>query len=165
MNYYNYLKNELNNNYDFNKNKKKIIHLLIFSHILILLEIIFSSLFVSYFVKLSNFIYINHHQDKHYSQTWISEHQALNADLLISMIVFWVIFIVCMIWFIWYLNTLNLKRLVPSEKYNQVFNFALVFNILGLFICFLSLIGLSLINHYLVWYKKQLKQLSKKNKK
>ena len=62
-------KNELNNNYDFNKNKKKIIHLLIFSHILILLEIIFSSLFVSYFVKLSNFIYINHHQDKNYSQT------------------------------------------------------------------------------------------------
>ncbi|MBO7044384.1 hypothetical protein J6W34_07750 [bacterium] len=69
MNYYNYLKNELNNNYDFNKNKKKIIHLLIFSHILILLEIIFSALFVSYFVKLSNFIYINHHQDKNYSQT------------------------------------------------------------------------------------------------
>ncbi|MBO6094992.1 hypothetical protein J6P11_03130 [bacterium] len=45
---------------------------------------------------------------------------------------------------------MNLKRLVPSEKYNQVFNFALVFNILGLFICFLSLVGLSLINHYLV---------------
>ena len=161
MNYYNYLRNQLKDHLDIKKNKRKINLLLIFVFIIFVLELVFSCLFVSYFVKLSNFIYANHHQNAIYTKIWITTHEALNDALLVSMVVFWVIFIVGMIWFIWYFGTLNLRNITTNQKFHVLFLCAFYLNIASLFICFLGLISLSLTAYYLMKYKVNVNELLK----
>ena len=161
MNYYNYLRSQLKDNLDIKKNNRKINLLLIFVMVLFVLELVFSCLFVSCFVKLSNFIYANHHQNETYTKTWISTHQALNDALLVSMIVFWVVFIISMIWFIWYFSNLNLRNMKNNQKYHIIFICAFYLNIVSLFICFLGLISLSLTTYYLMKYKENFNKFLK----
>lgn len=159
MNYYTYLKTQIkDHNTDFRKNKT-FIALYYLNFILLFLNLLFSVFFIIYFVKLTN--YVNDSFHKIVTAEWLKNQQNLNADLLICMTVFWVIYIVISIWFLYlYFNfTRNFSFIKANNKIlDKLISYTFI---LGLFICFLALVGI--ISFFILIKKNDNKKKIQKN--
>lgn len=154
MNYYNYLRKELNKNANNLRNKKTIKILIFLNSINYVLEILFSIFFISYFVKLSNYLELSKQTTSKVSDKWIEQQVNINESLLVCMIVFWVIFITVYLWEFWTLINFKNNFFNFNNEFNNIFIYIWIFSILSLFICLIGLINLSFNLFYLIKLKK-----------
>lgn len=143
MNYYTYLKKEINNNNEHNIKKYKILYVWNISNIV--LNLIFSSFFIAYFVKLANFVWFSFHK-MNVSSEWLSKELEINNALLGCMIVFWTFYIFSFLW--QFILFQNFKKQFHIELKNEkIINYFILFlSVIGLFLCFIGLF-------VLVWYQ------------
>ena len=160
MNLFNYLKDQVNLETDWKTLQKHwwILHGI--QACMYLFTVLFSCLFIAYFVDLSAFVNASHHANL-YSDAWVSTHQLLNTRLLVCLVVFWVLNIITVCWCLYYANTyFNYFKLVKNQL-NHVEIYMWVFGLVGLFICFIA-IGLCVIlTIILMKSKHQIKQVRK----
>lgn len=164
MNYYNYLKKQIDSNYNLIKNKKKIKLLVILIWSNIFLDIIFSSFFIAYFVKLANYVRLSFEVKK--TNTWIQEQVIINNALLVCMCVFWILFISFFLWQFWTLLSFKIlfNKFNDEYEYKKYFIYVWIFGVLGLFMCLIGIISLSLQLNYLMNLKKYLMHTENKIK-